>query len=164
MLPEAFFDLVVMQLEGGSETTNDPTDAGGLTKFGVSQKAFPSLDIANLTKEAARGIYEKHYWQAVRGDELPPALGLVAFDCAVNQGAVTAVKLLQKALRQSSDGVMGPQTMAAIKAAKPLDLVRDMMKVRSARYLGMNNAAEERFEAGWMNRLWDVFHAAVAIA
>ncbi len=36
---------------------NDPNDPGGETKYGISKRAYPELDIANLTLEQAKGIY-----------------------------------------------------------------------------------------------------------
>ena len=42
--------FVIDRLEGGSR---EVTDSGGLTKFGISQRAFPGVDIRALTREAA---------------------------------------------------------------------------------------------------------------
>ena len=38
----------------GAEYTDDPVDRGGKTKYGISQKRYPNLDIKNLT-EAWKG-------------------------------------------------------------------------------------------------------------
>jgi len=45
----------VLKWEGGY--VNDPRDSGGETKFGISKKAYPNLDIKNLTQQQAGEIY-----------------------------------------------------------------------------------------------------------
>ena len=49
------FDQVIDRVlahEGGY--VNDPDDPGGETKYGISKKAYPKIDIKNLTKEEAK--------------------------------------------------------------------------------------------------------------
>ncbi|ONG53300.1 hypothetical protein BKE38_12625 [Pseudoroseomonas deserti] len=87
------------------------------TKFGISAASFPTLDIAALTLEDARAIYRRLYWDRVRGDELPPALALLVFDSAVNNGVAAAVKLLQASIGTPADGLIGPATLAALRRA-----------------------------------------------
>ena len=84
------------------------------TKFGISAASFPTLDIAALTLDDARAIYRRLYWDRVRGDELPPALALLVFDSAVNNGVAAAVKLLQASIGTTADGLIGPATLAAL--------------------------------------------------
>ena len=50
----------VLKREGG--LVNDADDKGGLTKFGISQRAFPDEDIAKLTEVKAKQIYLEHYY------------------------------------------------------------------------------------------------------
>lgn len=64
-----------------------PSDPGGLTKYGISKRAYPNLDIANLTKEQARQIFYRDYWLATGCDKVGADLALVLFDSAVNCGA-----------------------------------------------------------------------------
>jgi len=76
--------------------SNNPKDPGGETKWGISKKAFPNLDIKNLTKDKAIEIYKSNYWNAMDCDNLPQYIDIVAFDIAVNQGLVVARKALAK--------------------------------------------------------------------
>lgn len=69
-------------------------DTGGLTKFGISAKAHPGVDIANLTREDAVDIIRREYWNKIGGDKLPPELQDTALDAAVNQGVGNARKWL----------------------------------------------------------------------
>lgn len=107
----------VLRMEGGSEAENDPNDPGGLTKFGISKKAYPGEDIAALTLERARELYRRDYWQACRCDELPSPFAVAVFDTAVNQGVGRAKRLLQIALGVTVDGVIGDKTLAAAHKA-----------------------------------------------
>jgi lysozyme family protein len=105
----------VLDQEGGY--TTDPNDPGGETNFGISKKAYPTLDIKNLTVDQAKDIYKRDYWAPCRCDNLPFAYAVAMFDMAVNQGTGTAIKTLQETFGVVADGVIGPDTMAAVKAA-----------------------------------------------
>lgn len=85
----------VFRWEGGY--VNDPNDPGGETKYGISKRSHPQLDIANLTEADAKAIYERDYWQASGADELLWPLSLAHFDSAVNAGVGQARSWLQAA-------------------------------------------------------------------
>ena len=127
--------------EGGY--CNDPKDPGGETKYGISKRAYPDVDIANLTPDQAKAIYKRDYWQRARCDELPPPLAFQVFDTAVNSGIGQAIRFLQRAVGVADDGQIGPLTMNAVKRLDVESLV--------ARYNG------QRLD--FMTRLstWDVF-------
>lgn len=76
-------------------------DAGkGPSNFGINASANPDVDVKNLTKEKARELYKKRYWDAIGGDALAakdPALATIAFDTAVNMGVGKANQLVAKA-------------------------------------------------------------------
>lgn len=72
--------------------SNDPRDPGGETKYGVSKRAYPDLDIKNMTLAEAKNIYLNDYW--VRLNRHDPQLNLMAFDCAINQGLSYANSLI----------------------------------------------------------------------
>ncbi len=74
----------VLKWEGGY--VNDPDDPGGETRYGISKRAYPHLDIANLNRSAARAIYLRDYWQVSGCDDLPAAAAVAVFDFAVNAG------------------------------------------------------------------------------
>ena len=86
---------VVLQHEGGY--VNDPDDLGGETKYGITKRFYPDVDIKNLTKEQAKHIYHTDYWRRAKCDEVPPYLRHIYFDMVVNFGQSGAVKVLQRA-------------------------------------------------------------------
>jgi lysozyme family protein len=97
--------------EGGY--VNDPNDPGGETKFGISKRQYPDLDIALLTAEDASEIYHDDYWVPMHCDDIPGPLAMCVFDEGVNTGQHEAVLLLQRAVgAQPTDGKIGPNTIA----------------------------------------------------
>ena len=96
-----FLDLVdrVLSHEGGY--VNDPNDPGGETKWGISKRSYPHLDIAALTLEDAQEIYRRDYWYALNLNAQPWPKALCLFDCAVNMGRGVALELYQQPERGS---------------------------------------------------------------
>jgi len=89
------------------------TDQGGLTRWGISQNAYPDEDIVEMTRARAEAIYLRDFWLPIKGDSFPPIIAFVLFDAAINSGPVQAIKLLQRALRVEEDGIVGPVTIRA---------------------------------------------------
>lgn len=145
------FDAVV-GIEGAY--VNDPNDPGGETKFGITKRTYPDLDIKSLTIGQAKDIYAKDFWAPVHGDDLPWPLNLFLFDSAVNQNVAPAVAMLQRALGQKQDGIMGPKTVAAAKAAEPKELCAMFMAHRALRYTGTRHF--DIYGRGWLKRLFRV--------
>jgi lysozyme family protein len=98
--------------EGGY--VNDPRDAGGETKFGISKRSYPRLDIKTLTLDDAKAIYKRDFWGPAGCDAVPQAIKFDLFDMAVNSGIKPAIKALQKACGADVDGILGPRTLAAL--------------------------------------------------
>lgn len=139
----------VVDHEGGY--VNDPADRGLKTKFGISQRAYPTLDIAALTLADARAIYRRDYWERCRCDAMPPVLAFAVFDLAVNAGRHAAVKDLQLALGVDSDGVLGPRTMAALAAC---DVLLTAVKVHACGLDRRTNAPTwPQHGRGWARRV-----------
>jgi len=146
----AFADIIGVE---GNET-NDPKDPGGLTKFGIAKNSNPDVDVANLTLDDAKAIYKARYWDLVHGDDLKWPLCLFVFDCAVNQGADTAKKLLQKSAGTVQDGILGKNTLTSIGRADQRELCAMFMADRAIRYTGTRNF--DTYGRGWMARLFRV--------
>lgn len=147
--------------EGGDQTTDHAADRGGLTRFGISQNAFPGLDIAALDREDAQLIYYEHYWLAAHCNELPDVLREIVFDCAVNQGVRTAIRLLQRAIGTAADGVFGPKSRAALRLADPFHTFFNILSGRRRRYVALCRRDQRQLAHlnGWLNRLDKVTHS-----
>lgn len=136
-----------LNYEGGY--ANNPKDPGGETNFGISKRAYPNIDIKNLTKEKAIDIYYHDYWLPIHGDEMLPSLAYNVFDMAVNAGVGTAIRMLQNALVITSDGKIGPNTLSAMKSANSAHLTR-FGALRAQYYFSLSTYAI--FGKGWIIR------------
>lgn len=152
------FDAL-MELEGGY--VNDPDDAGGETKYGISAKSYPGLDVANLTREDAEQIYLIDYWSRVRGEDFrSEPLALHVFLFAAHAGTRRSSRLLQVALNGlgrplSADGIIGRATIEAANACDPAKLL-DAFKAEVRRYymeLVSRKPSQAKYLDGWFKRL-----------
>lgn len=146
----------ILQTEGGY--VNDPADPGGETKYGISKKAYPNVDIKNLTLDKAREIYRRDYWTACRCDDLPQRVALAVFDGAVNMGVKTSVKILQLCVGVETDGVLGPVTLKAVNSHPEHRIIRNILAQRSVNYMKLilNNPTLWKFALGWMRRMFSL--------
>lgn len=109
----------VLDAEGGY--VNDPRDAGGETKYGISKHAYPQINIRELTIDQAKAIYRRDYWDKHNLDMIVDGdLAAAMFKLIVNIGGTRGVKLIQEAVNRSGgepvdcDGKMGPATIEAV--------------------------------------------------
>ncbi|MFA5285008.1 MAG: glycosyl hydrolase 108 family protein [Smithellaceae bacterium] len=75
---------LTLNLEGNATYTNDPDDPGGATKYGISKRYNPDVDVKNLTLKKAKEIYLKKYWIPAGCDNAPFPLDIALFDSQVN--------------------------------------------------------------------------------
>jgi lysozyme family protein len=149
---------LVLQLEG--EFSDHSDDRGGATRFGLSSKAHPDLNLDALTREKAIGIYRARYWAKILGDDLPPALALVLFDWAVHSGVSAAVSRLQRLVGAAPDGKLGKRTLAAALRYEPRKLVLELLRQRGRELCELSEKPGQGvFRVGWVARL-----ATVALA
>lgn len=121
----------LMSVEG-RELTQDPTDPGGATKFGISQRANPDVDVPNLTEEQARQIYNERYWRVIPVE-------------------YRDWDMFQRVVHQ------GPSVIKQTAGLSP----RERKEKDIDKYLGIigNKPDQKKYLNGWMNRVvgQDVF-------
>ena len=162
---KAFEDII--GIEGGY--VNNPNDKGGETKYGISKRSYPNVDIKNLTLDGAKEIYYKDFWNTKRLelsliDDEPIALEL--FDTSVNMGIVVSAKFLQEALNLMNrnqadwndllvDGFCGVETFKAYKKARKDILLKVLNGLQFCKYKAIceKNPNQEVFFNGWMKRV-----------
>lgn len=91
----ADFDIavsLVLKHEGGY-TPGLAGDPGGESNFGISKRAFPNLDIKNLTVDAAKQIYKDKYWRPWMLGQTDQRVANALLDAAVNMGMNAALQL-----------------------------------------------------------------------
>lgn len=150
----------VIGVEGGY--VRNPDDPGGETKYGISKRSYPALNIPSLTLDDAKAIYRRDYWDRAWCSQLPAPLALLVFDCAVNSGSKQAVQWLQQAVGTDADGRIGDVTMQAV-AAKPVALVAaEMTARRMVALAGLPTWA--KFNLGWARRMAGMLGEALVLA
>jgi lysozyme family protein len=143
--------------EGGYSDTAG--DKGGETKFGISKKEFPDVDIPNLILEQAVHLYEMRYWRPLSLDEIKSVrVAWKLFDIAVNQGPDEAAKILQRSLIITADGIVGPVTISAANQANEEILLRKLAFGQMEKYVSIviSDPSQLQFLRGWFNRCRDV--------
>lgn len=112
----------VLELEGRGEATRHPADRGGWTKYGISERAHPGVDVRSLTLMGAVAIYRATYWDPLRLDTIEDQdVATEIFEQAVNFGPTKATHHVQYALNALGhmtkvDGVFGPVTRGMVNA------------------------------------------------
>ena len=144
-----------LDAEGGF--VDNPDDPGAATNMGITQATYAAWlgrpvtveEVRALPKVIAGQIYKTNYWNAVSGDVLPTGVDLMVFDFGVNAGTGTSAKRLQGFLNVTQDGVIGPQTLDAVKNYEPALLIKWLGASQQNYYqqLGM-----PEFLSGWLTR------------
>lgn len=152
MLFDSAFEFV-QKLEGGLSA--HPLDRGGVTKYGITQRSYPQLDIAMLSLDEAKSIARRDFWDFCNCTALPWSFALMVFDTAFNQGPMFATRTLQNALRMKTtdvDGVIGSKTVRTAEMADVNDTLADYCAARAVRYITSNGYST--FGKGWFRRLF----------
>ncbi|GAK33241.1 hypothetical protein JCM17846_18620 [Iodidimonas nitroreducens] len=156
----------IIDREGGF--VNDPLDHGGATNMGITMRtlahargvdAVTESDVRALKREEARAIYQKNYIESPGFDRLPPGLQEPVVDMGVLFGPHRAAKALQAALglagyRLAGDGIIGPQTVAAVRDANVHTIKDFLMIERLALHVERirQKPDQVRFAYGWVKR------------
>jgi len=146
---------LVLQHEGGY--VHHALDPGGRTNLGVTQRVWEDYvghpvdeqAMRKLTKEVVAPLYRKQYWDVCHCDDLPAGVDYLAFDFAVNAGAFRSIKTIQRALKITADGVIGPVTLKAIQNAE--EFIDNFTDAKESFYKSLANFPT--FGRGWLNRV-----------
>lgn len=141
----------VLASEGGY--VNHPNDPGGETQWGISKRSYPELDIKSLTREDAKAIYRRDFWDRAHCDELHEDVSFQVLDFAVNSGCETAIRYMQRAAGVADDGHFGEITLSAIREIPPPVFVLIFLALRLKFMTTLNNWPT--FAKGWSRRIAD---------
>ena len=133
--------------EGGY--VNNPADPGGETNWGISKRSYPQVDIKALTRDGAKAIYRRDFWEVLGNAQ--PAITFQVFDFAVNSGIDTALRKLQAAVGVADDGHWGPLSQAALARMDVNDVLLRFLAQRLAFMAKLK--AFDAFGRGWAARI-----------
>lgn len=176
----------ILKFEGGF--VNDPADSGGATNKGVTIATWRSvgydkdgdgdIDVQDLklisNKDVRDRVLKPHYWDRWKADQIhSQKIANILVDWVWGSGA-NGIKIPQRLLGVTVDGIVGAKTLAAVNAADP-DVLFDRIYQARERFLHditnqsianyekkikrkATNAelmkhTKKRFIKGWLNRL-----------
>lgn len=152
---------LIIELEG-DEYTNDPSDSGGETKYGIIKEVYEKyldkngLDnkpVYHMTLNEALSIYESNYWKPMKCDFIRSPLSIFLFQFGVNCGIRNSIMLIQKYFRLQADGIIGPNTLKILNTTPNiLDIVED---IQTEYYdsICVKYPKNIKFKKGWYNRV-----------
>ena len=147
----------VLKNEGGY--VNNPSDKGGETNFGIAKKYHPEVDVKNLTRDGAKQIYYREYWEKNNLDKvIEQNVATALLDTVVNHGS--GPRIIQKAINRAGgnvqvDGNMGVNTVFAINKIKPQNFLPALADERESLYRSLvaKDPSQSKFLAGWLKRI-----------
>ena len=158
----------VLSQEGGY--SDDPRDPGGITNRGITISewqrwtgcAVTADDMKSLTVADVTPVYHSSYWLASRCADMPAGVDLLLFDMSVNTGNRRAAIMLQDAVGAAPvDGIIGPITLAAVRAESASWLIGQLSTAREEFYRSLSTFPH--FGNGWLNRVAAAKTAALAL-
>jgi lysozyme family protein len=133
----------IIRREGGDQFTDRPSDRGGPTKYGITQKAWDDyLNAHGYARDATLPPFvrdidrtaARHFYFAMHVTPfvwiVDDALRELVVDCSVNHGRTRATRWLQLAAGVEPDGVIGPKTRAAANTSSAHELYVDILRRR----------------------------------
>ena len=177
-IEEAFKKVLALEFNSPANALHWNKGESGCTYMGIYEAAHPtwvgwnkikkcidvegSLALASsklyYDKELTRCVcefYKKQFWDKMRLDEVASqkiAEELMVF--AVNAGIGTAVKVAQKVVGVTADGVLGSGTIKALNGfdEKKFDKEFDLLEIKHYELLAEKNPNFKKFLQGWKNR------------
>lgn len=140
---------------------NHPSDPGGFTYAGIARNVHANWEgwkYLNKGKPIPESMivsfYDSLVWKPMMCDSVPPAIAFYLFDTACLIGTPYTIYLLQKNLNIKPDGLVGPQTLQAIRNHNPKDLLSQLHTSRIAFHNKMvqKYPSLNVFYNGWVRR------------
>ncbi|RQQ30533.1 glycoside hydrolase family 108 protein [Burkholderia stagnalis] len=147
---DAAFDALIGN-EGGY--SNNPKDPGGETMWGVTARVARGAGyvgpMKDLPRETAKAIAKRLYWDPLHLDQFDSRVAFQIFDASYNGGH--PVIWMQGAAGARVDGMLGPQTIAAVRATDPLRFILRWNALRLTYFTSLSTWST--FGKGWTRRV-----------
>lgn len=146
---------------------NDPDDSGGATMCGVTIGTFTSYrkskgynsttvaDLKNITFQDWRAIMKQLFWDKWQADAIEnQAIANILVDWVWASG-VNGIKIPQRILGVTSDGIVGAKTLAALKSSDPRILFEQIhtARLKFVDDIVARKPSQKKFIRGWKRRI-----------
>lgn len=146
---------------------NDPDDAGGATMCGITlatyraycrRKGYPAptvFSLRNITYERWRDVLKTLFGDRWKADEIKSqAIANILVDWVWTSG-VYGIKIPQRLLGVSQDGIVGPKTIAAVNASNQAELFSQIheARIRFVEDIVRRRPSQRKFIKGWKRRI-----------
>ena len=151
----------ILRWEGGFVNDND--DLGGATNMGVTIATYRSVfgskktakDLKRMTRVQWGIIFKKFYWDKWKADNINDQnVANILVDWLWCSGSY-GIKIPQRVLGVSADGIVGSKTIAAINARDGRELF-DTIKQERKDFIDricQTRPQNIKFKNGWLNRI-----------
>ena len=151
----------ILRWEGGY--INDQADLGKQTNKGVTLSTYRSVfgknktvrDLKKITDEQWEFIFKKFYWDKWKADNIKDQnVANILVDWLWCSGSY-GIKIPQRVLCVSADGIVGSKTIAAINARDGRELF-DTIKQERKDFIDricQTRPQNRKFKNGWLNRI-----------
>ena len=150
----------ILSWEGGY--ANVPGDKGGPTNKGVTIATFQKIfgkdktveDLKKMTDDQWLLVFKKYYWDRWKADEInSQSIANLLVDWVWGSGYY-GIKIPQKILGVTVDGIVGKQTLGAINSyPNEKELFNKLWQERYDYFHRIAKGSNKKFLKGWSNRL-----------
>lgn len=158
----------ILKWEGGY--VNDPDDLGGATNKGITiatyrfyrrQKGYSTTiinDLKNISDAEWIDVLKALYWDKWQADNIyNQSIANILVDWVWASGSY-GIKLPQKILGVTIDGIVGSRTLMAVNTYPDKRVLFDKIKQERLDYIEriiLSRPANRKFRRGWVNRIND---------
>lgn len=138
--------------------TNDSSDPGGETKWGISKRSHPQLNISTLSPEQAAQIYSDEYWDGAGCDSIPFPFCTAVFDTVVNLGLSRGIIWDKSLVNDSGNDPGDYHLLTVLSWLKQAKDCREFLDTRRRFYYSQvnKNPTSIKYLRGWLARLNDL--------
>lgn len=171
---DKWFNRELRALEGG--LANLEGDAGGFTVFGIARNFWPDWEgwpivdkeVAKFKKlnrpveeyplfksleEPLKTFYREEFWNPIKADSLPSGVDTFIMSAAIHNGIKPAIKILQKTVNTTVDGIIGDKTIdAAYKFIENSDRISLLKSLRVNLEKKYKESPNQKYIKGFLNR------------
>ena len=114
----------VIVLEGGYNLHEIPGDRGGMTYAGIARNRWPKwpgwVKVDNKEFDAeltdmVQSFYKENFWDKIKGDNIiSQDVAYHLYDFSINAGTKVSVRLVQRIIGATPDGVFGEKTLVLL--------------------------------------------------